>query len=229
MVANSPYACRKATAANTNIAGTKMLLQAAGRGSLFNAAMKNKIAQMLDGTTIKWWASMASICLISANVLMHPAAMIAIHDEILGSYPVSFYNYAVPKASARIMATDREVSGIADILQIQHEGLLALLASWYDVTGPDLKSVVTNIPAYRDIVAPDTIHNQRLLGKEDIPLLVVVSQIAKLLNFAVPAMDATINEACNTLGMNFRTGPLAVAALGIPEGATAQQIKAAFD
>ncbi len=149
-------------------------------------------------------------------ILFHPAVMISNAGRI-EDQPQGFEYYLegiTPSVACLLEALDDERIAVADALGVSAMRVRTWLYVAYDSAGRDLYEAVRSNPAYKDIVAPSSLHHRYL--REDVPTsLIPMISIGEQYGVKTPIMRSIVEIASQLLERDFWEVGRTVSDLGI--------------
>ena len=170
--------------------------------------------------------SLLETSLGNIGAIFHPAIALFNKHRIRAKEPFDFYTDGITREVARRLAqVDGEFQALARSLGARPLSVAQWLHSRYGLEPSDVFTMLRSNPSYQDVKAPTTLDHRYLW--EDIPMgLVPMSELAKALGVATPAIDHLIDEGSLTLGRDFRTEGRTLAKLGLSAGGVREELAA---
>ena len=149
------------------------------------------------------------------GAIFHPTNALLNKKRIRAKEAFDFYTAGITRQAARFLArVDGEFQSLAKAMDARPLSVAQWLHSRYGLEPSDVYTMLRSNPSYQNIKAPTTLDHRYLW--EDIPMgLVPISELAKALGVATPAVDHLIDEGSLTLGRDFRTEGRTLAKLGL--------------
>lgn len=160
------------------------------------------------------------------GAIFHPTIALFNKQRIRAKEAFDFYTAGITRQAARFLArVDGEFQSLAKAMDARPLSVAQWLHSRYGLEPSDVYTMLRSNPSYQNIKAPTTLDHRYLW--EDIPMgLVPISELAKALGIATPAVDLLIDEGSLTLGRDFRTEGRTLAKLGLSAGGVKEELAA---
>jgi len=159
------------------------------------------------------------------GAIFHPTIALFNKHRICADEPFDFYTDGITREVARFLArVDGEFQALARALDARPLSVAEWLHSRYGLEPSDVYTMLRTNPSYQDVKAPTTLDHRYLW--EDIPMgLVPISELAKAVGIATPAIDHLIDEGSLALGRDFRTEGRTLARLGLSPASVKEELR----
>ena len=139
------------------------------------------------------------------TIVMQPALLLLNFGRVgLGATPFRIYAEANEAIGVLMHALDKERIAVAGALGVHAITAAEWLASVYGTRGETLDAMLRDVPGYRGIEAPQTVHH-RFLTEHVKTGLVPLSALGHLVGIATPTTEAVIQLSSVLLGRDLRS------------------------
>jgi len=217
------YACRVVGPAQAKIFAVKNSVRVAA----LPGYRTNEVVERLRHAYSQFVPATNVLCtsLDNVAVMFHPAVMLVNAARIEDTHgDFEYYLQGVtPSVAGYLEALDNERIALTDALGIAAMRVRTWLYVSYDAAGRGLYEAVQSNPAYKGIMAPQSLVHRYLL--EDVPTsLIPMISLGKQYGVKMPTMRSIVHLASLLLGQNFWSTGRTVETMGV-KGLTVRQLR----
>lgn len=208
---------------SVRVAAVKKILKVAAFPGRRTAEGVERLKQVINDISVRKEPSVIKTSFDNPNAMIHPPGMIFNLPRIDGGKKFHFYSDGITGSVAEIIdQMEAERGAVMAEFGIEITTIPEWIEEVYGHGFSSTHEAVTNNPAYREIIAPDTVEHRYIL--EDVPMgLVPMACIGERMGVPTPVMDSLITISSVLVGRDLRASGRNLAALGL-ENAGKQEL-----